>query len=560
MPSFMTPEEDLPASASPGLDTLPAMGEMAGPSASSTEPDMSGFILPSSKAAPKTSGLGLAEFKSARGSDDDEYIKSLPTHKKIGLALQAFGAAVNGQANPIDVLLENKRKREAEFRQELGATTQLIKGGIDMVKKIPPGPARNALVDMIARQAGAGGETVRNALMAVGTEAEADLNDVVSSLDSPQARAMFVKTVSKSDNPRAEAMKLLGDKDFMDRLIRTADNEAAPKVLAKLNVVSQALAKSPEYASGDRARFTLADLTEKNKEFGEYAFTPPELAMLRRDPTLGIRYGMVTPGNEEKEQGRKAEGPKSSLGQLKEDFMDGAINAQEYEAGKAKLLERGVNAEKIADPSDPQKTIVVDANTGRKIGDAPTGEKSAIRMDNDVKQLSQRFESSKLNAVSSVLSNAEKMIEADPSVMSYVTGPKTFIPDAVLSKKVTDARQAVDKLFNIELKDRSGAAVTVPEFERLKNEYGKGAFKKPEQLVSAIKQARSLITSHAKSVAAGFSPDVVSAYNDNLKAVGGTPLFEMGGGIPTVANDADFKALKSGTVFIAPDGTKRKKP
>jgi hypothetical protein len=99
----------------------------------------------------------------------------------------------------------------------------------------------------------------------------------------------------------------------------------------------------------------------------------------------------------------------------------------------------------------------------------------------------------------------------------------------VVEREVRAARQAIAKLFNIELKNRSGAAVTIPELERLKEEYGKGVFKTAAQLGDAITQARTLVNSHYRSVAAGFSPEVLAAYNDNLTAVGGKPVIDITG-------------------------------
>lgn len=353
MPSFMLPEEDLPASASPGLETLPAMSDMAGPTAgpvsSADAPDLTHFSLPSaSSPAPKTSGLGLADFKSARGSDDDEYIKSLPTHQKIGLALQAFGAAVNGQPNPIDVLLENKRKREAEFRQELGATTQLIKGGIDMVKKIPPGPAREALVNMIARQAGPSGDTVRNALMSVGSEGEADIKDIVGVIDNPAAQAMLIKAASKSDDPKKEALKLLTDSDFRKNLESVADRATMPDVMSKMRVIADAMSRMPEFKTGEgKASYSMGELLDQNDKLPqEFRLTQGEIGTLRRNQILGAVYGLKTEQTTQKEQEAAAKPEKESMTEVAKLNADLAANRITKAQFDAEIRRRNLSSEK----------------------------------------------------------------------------------------------------------------------------------------------------------------------------------------------------------------------
>lgn len=180
----------------------------------------------------------------------------------------------------------------------------------------------------------------------------------------------------------------------------------------------------------------------------------------------------------------------------------------------------------------------------------------------DVQQLSKALESAKLPVASSVLDAAEKLVSANPKMLEFATGPGMLLPDRAVPKEARDVRQAIEKVFNIELQDRSGAAVTSQELARLKSEYGKGAFKTSEQVQNALKQARAVITDHYRSVAAGFGPKALTDYNENLKALGGSPVIELGakaGGIPAIKGDADYAALPSGSQYIAPDGSTRTK-
>jgi len=119
------------------------------------------------------------------------------------------------------------------------------------------------------------------------------------------------------------------------------------------------------------------------------------------------------------------------------------------------------------------------------------------------------------------LGNVEKMLQDKPELASWITGPKSQIPDMLAPQEVRDARQAFNKLFNVTLKLRSGAAVTEQELQRLKSEFGVGVTKSPEQVATAVQQARDIIQKHYRSVAAGYGPDVLKAYNENVRSLGG---------------------------------------
>lgn len=163
------------------------------------------------------------------------------------------------------------------------------------------------------------------------------------------------------------------------------------------------------------------------------------------------------------------------------------------------------------------------------------------QLSKQVQQLGKAIEGAKLNDSNAVLQNVEDRISKNPAILEYVSGPKAVLPDWSVPSDIAMGRQAISKLFNIELKNRSGAAVTVPEYERLKDEYGKGAFKTPAQIKGAIEQARNLLNQHYRSVAAGFSPDVLKTYNENLGGIGGMPVIQPGEAVPKVV---DFGSLK----------------
>ena len=142
-------------------------------------------------------------------------------------------------------------------------------------------------------------------------------------------------------------------------------------------------------------------------------------------------------------------------------------------------------------------------------------------------KLSTALEKANLPEADATLGAVEDMLKKNPGLAEYITGPKSLLPDAVVGPEVTSARQAFNKLFNVTLKLRSGAAVTQQELDRLKQEFAVGVAKKPEQVGEAVKQARNIISRHYQSVVGGYGPDVLNAYNENVRQVGGRPVLEQ---------------------------------
>lgn len=154
-------------------------------------------------------------------------------------------------------------------------------------------------------------------------------------------------------------------------------------------------------------------------------------------------------------------------------------------------------------------------------------------------QLQGALEKANLPEADAVLNDVEKALKAAPEVAQYLSGAKSLLPDMMVPDNVKSARQAFQKLFNITLKNRSGAAVTNQELERLKNEFATGAFKSEKQIRDAVEKARGIINQHYISVASGFGKDALDAYNENIRGFGGRVVLESGDS--KVVDFADLK-------------------
>ena len=82
------------------------------------------------------------------------------------------------------------------------------------------------------------------------------------------------------------------------------------------------------------------------------------------------------------------------------------------------------------------------------------------------------------------------------------------------NEKARDLQSTAGSLFNTVLRDRSGAAVTTPEMDRLRNEFGEGKFNSETNLIGAMQRYKSALRTQLQNIEAGFDPDVVQTYRD----------------------------------------------
>lgn len=143
------------------------------------------------------------------------------------------------------------------------------------------------------------------------------------------------------------------------------------------------------------------------------------------------------------------------------------------------------------------------------------------KLNRKVQGLGTALEKAGVTNSDTVMAEVENYIKNKPNLISYVTGPQSALPDFAISQDARDARAAFQRVFNITLKDRSGAAVTNQELERLKQEFGAGLFKDPNTLMNAVAKARLIINNHYAAIASSFGREALDAYNENMRDMGG---------------------------------------
>lgn len=155
------------------------------------------------------------------------------------------------------------------------------------------------------------------------------------------------------------------------------------------------------------------------------------------------------------------------------------------------------------------------------------------------------------------IKNVEQLIgfdlnKYDPS-KNTVDGKKVDLPGVSIpalgrfTAYSSDARvldNTASKLFNIELKDRSGAAVTTPELERLKMEYSQGKFNTESEILGAMKRYKSALLSKMRDIEAA-NPSAASRYASQ----GGTTSGYLQDGVATKEKQAAGSVNASETNF-----------
>lgn len=141
---------------------------------------------------------------------------------------------------------------------------------------------------------------------------------------------------------------------------------------------------------------------------------------------------------------------------------------------------------------------------------ARADERQRQRLDTEVTKLSTMLEKSNAPTFEAILGDIENTVKGLKDIPGF--GQTGFLPGFMLSDAGKDLRRKIASLRNIELKDRSGAAVTDQELRRFLEELGTGLFQTDRDLVDALKNVRTRFEPVKQNIAAGFGDDVLGEY------------------------------------------------
>lgn len=230
--------------------------------------------------------------------------------------------------------------------------------------------------------------------------------------------------------------------------------------------------------------------------------------------------------------------PQSTIAKLQADLSAGLITKEQYDIAVAGMAPAGFSVET---GPDGQLRIVQGAGAGGISGNPFTeGQGKDIVYSTRAKGALDALEPV-ADALTSLPSRAA---EYDPTglVRSRVQSPEFQV-----------AKQAGDEFLNAILRKDTGAAITPAEQEL----YGKNYLPQPGDGPQVLEAKRAARSRAIAAIEAGMSPAQMIAQEKGLTAAGSPP---PAGGTVTIASDAEYDALPSGTMFVGPDGKTRRKP
>jgi len=166
----------------------------------------------------------------------------------------------------------------------------------------------------------------------------------------------------------------------------------------------------------------------------------------------------------------------------------------------------------------------------------------------DDRQLTSYSKQLQQTNIPSAISTAQTVLAQLPEKGKDIPGYGPLagaLPNFALTEEGKRMRQGIAQLFNIELKTRSGVAVTDPELERLKIEFGQGTwFTNENQLRTGLRQYIDRLSEIARNVDAGFDSRIKDKYSEE-------------GGLDINSSIGQMKALKkiqAPSLKALPDG------
>jgi len=259
------------------------------------------------------------------------------------------------------------------------------------------------------------------------------------------------------------------------------------------------------------------------KAHNEFATTPAKRDII--DGADGYKYYVDTQErvlpDVVKQEGENAK-PSNSQKMMRELIKGDPENGVEP---MSPALARKIAYNTIKPVTDPTTgdTILYDEEdlTGKPMVIAP-GDKQALKFQMELKDFGSVVEKSGISQQEFNLREVEKLMftkDADGNKVMVKDipgfGQTGMFPEASLSDEGKQLRQALATVQNITLKDRSGAAVTVPEWERFKKEFSSGMFQTDKALANAMLRVRRIFDQHKQSLSAGYMDNVVKAYSGN---------------------------------------------
>ena len=172
-------------------------------------------------------------------------------------------------------------------------------------------------------------------------------------------------------------------------------------------------------------------------------------------------------------------------------------------------------------------------------------------INDDVKVFGDRWNKVNIPQTEAALSRMEKLILKYTGVdgsgnLPGINVAEQFAGNYLSSEQDEEVIQALAAIENALLKERSGAAVTEPEYTRFLKEVQAG-FKNDAAVIRFIQEYRAALEKEKSAIAGAFRPEVRNKY------------WKQSGWYKTYQTPEDDKDLPPGTWYFSPDGVLRQK-
>jgi len=204
------------------------------------------------------------------------------------------------------------------------------------------------------------------------------------------------------------------------------------------------------------------------------------------------------------------------------DWMDSKkMDKESQSAAQRKtneLIDRGVDPDRAFELAYGTSKIFTDPTSGAitkvdLIGTTEpitisSGNKEFIRINNGVTELSSSLTRADILANKPVWKQIKENIIDKGKDVPGLGFIESKVPGFASTTEEVRNKQLVAQLQNITLKNRSGAAVSTPEFERLKTELATGSFNTEREKMIAINRMYEIAQAHERGIRAGFGADI----------------------------------------------------
>lgn len=212
---------------------------------------------------------------------------------------------------------------------------------------------------------------------------------------------------------------------------------------------------------------------------------------------------------------------------LRDGFAPGSAQYQTYDAALNKIsggFDQQIQTQRQADLQNQRDFQNQQRQQSQEQMQGQREQSNDFKVQSQASQFANQLEKTGIPQADQTLNTIEGIMAKYPAGKLPGYGRvEGLLPNAALPQDAQTLRQAVAQLANINLKQRSGAAVTAQEYDRFKTELGNSTFVPEERLRQGITQMRALVEAQKKNAVGGVSDDALASYEAN----GGMPLSQL---------------------------------